>query len=196
MIIRSINLLLFRMYRKFIYCWLLFWIVVIGALFVRDINMEGVAAFKKNFKKNQYHISYLYPLGRTSGTSNAQVIREEPIYFNVYSPLGYDRAIVSMTFDKPPTGWHFGFQTGPGFQYYLEPLQESVTQTIALEIKESHKENNTLRFMLAHPDHTNAIAPIALKEYSVTQIRDTEFSLKEYLFVWKQNIGATYERFF
>jgi len=192
----SIKLFAMKYLNKFHVFWIGFWIVVLCLLFVKDIVPSGKLFYKKSFLKNQFVVTSLFPLGRTTFMERAQRVDDEPIYFSVYTPQKFSQARVTIIFDTPPpSGWSIGYHAGPGFQYKLFPAEEGKReQAFIFDIKDAYYERNRLNFILSNPDITPENA-LTVQSYAVELVREWPFSFIEYLSVWRENLGRFYARF-
>lgn len=174
--------------------WIIFWFLVLLWLLVDDMALSGKLSYQKDFSKNQFEISYLFPLGRTIMTDTGQTITGEPVYFTVYAPQRLDRARITIQFDNLPTGWSIGYQVAPGFNYQLVDFDgNNNTRTIDLNIRGAYYMNNRLRFILSHPDFSSS-KNLTITAFSVKLTREHAFNLGDYFDVWKRNIKYAYQR--
>jgi hypothetical protein len=177
--------------------WIAFWIIALFLLFLKDAGLDGAVRYKKSFSKNQFVITSLFPLGRTTVLERGQRVNEEPVYFSVYAPQKFSQARVTMIFDAPaPSGWSIGYQAGPGFQYVLTPLPEGVTeQEFTFNVSSAHYENNRLRFIVSNPKFSEG-SSLAVRMYAVELLRGIPFSIREYAILWKESIRNAYANVF
>src|SRR3989338_7371062 len=138
----SIKLFAMKYLNKFHVFWIGFWIVVLCLLFVKDIVPSGKLFYKKSFLKNQFVVTSLFPLGRTTFMKRAQRVEDEPVYFSAYAPQKFSQARVTIIFDAPPpSGWSIGYHAGPGFQYALTPLGVGgLEQEFSFDIRNAYYE--------------------------------------------------------
>ena len=192
----SIKLFAVKYLNKFHVFWIGFWIVVSCLLFVKDIVPSGKLFYKKSFLKNQFAITSLFPLGRTTFMERAQRVDDEPVYFSVYAPQSFSKARVNIIFEVPPSiNWRIGYHAGPGFQYKLFPVEEGKReQAFIFDIKDAYYERNRLNFILSNPDIMPENA-ITVQSHAVELVREEPFSFIKYLSVWRENLQIFYARF-
>lgn len=170
------------------YYWIAIWTLVLAYLFYADSIGSNVVMYQKNFARNQFHVSYFFPLGRTQVARDAQIITSEPVYVTAYAPRLYNRAELSFSFDSEPEGWSIGVQTAPGFSYALLPLTPAKDVTIEMPIHASITENNRLRFILAHDGMVES--PLTIRDFSIT-LSEPRYSYSQTV---KDTLGYLYER--
>jgi len=73
-------------------------LVVFSWLIQKDLVLDGQLTIESDLTEKQAMISVLYPEHRTERQNDYFIINNEPIYFNVRSPIEFDRAEVEIEF--------------------------------------------------------------------------------------------------
>lgn len=173
--------------RRYYILWTIFWLGCLVYLFVNDINFSGDKLFVKDFQRNQFTLSYLFPLGRTELSADGQRLVAEPIYFTVYAPREYSLARLTLQTTVPvgsQTNWQIGYQTAPGFNYELLPqMLVKGHNELAVNLSLAYRENNKYRFILVH-NLTATFNPLTINGLAVELKRPKGFLLRDYLEDW------------
>lgn len=176
--------------------WTVAWLAVFAWLIIEDIDLDGSSIYIKDFSKNQFSISYIFPLGRTFIGPNSQTIIAEPVYFTVYAPQRFDRVIVRFTALEPSAGWQIGYQTAPGFHYaLLDGSIESGKNEFIIFSTDAYVEENRFRFIFANNQLTEK-EHLFISSLSVHMARDSSLAVEDYVKSWSRNFKIFFKKWY
>lgn len=138
-------------------------IIIISCLFYfleKNIILSGELNLKSNLQQKTPMFSILYPEHRTQKTNNGFQIIEYPVYFDLRSPIKFDKANISIRLDNAEnTSINLSIKTNKGdwtFDDY--PLYDN--KSILIDLQNSKIENGNLKFMISSPSSTTSIKPL------------------------------------
>lgn len=138
-------------------------IIIISCLFYfveKNIVLSGELNLKSDLQQKTPMFSILYPEHRTQKTNNGFQIIEYPVYFDIRTPIKFDKASVNIGLDNPENASiNLGIKTNKGdwtFDDY--PLYDN--KSILINLQNSKIENGNLKFTISSPSSTTSIKPI------------------------------------
>jgi len=189
---KNIRLKIFRIFL------MLFSFLLIIFLICQDLALSGKIEFQSDFKKFTSAISVLVPEERVD-SSEKNIIRQEPVYFDLYLPRDFEKAIFQFEFDnKDAELIEVGAQT-ENSQWELKPL--NLENLNNLNWTQIHSANSILwqkeekyksieEFLANLPE----INKIAVYNYDLDyDYKLSNYQAKNYLTVIEPQIAGNYQ---
>jgi len=129
-------------------------VAALGFLFWQKAVLGGTVAYATKFNGDSSFIYGPYPIGRVETVNGVLQVKEEPIYFDVYSPQRFQTAVVKLKYKneskltaylgvKLPGEWNF-------FLNELEPAEADWReQEVQFDVSSAWRDDNVMKFILA-----------------------------------------------
>lgn len=88
--------------------WLILLMLLIDWLLWQAIVPLGKMTYQIDFKQQSYAIGRLLPADRVVKDNGYQKLIAEPVYFSLYTPRAFNKAVVTVEFSNPPELVKFG----------------------------------------------------------------------------------------
>lgn len=151
--------------------WLILLILLIGWLSWQAIVPSGKMSYQIDFKQQSYSIGRLLPADRVVEDNGFQRLIAEPVYFTLYTPRSFNKAVVTFTFANPPDLvkfgvahnkelWNYDFKTAYSKSINKLGLDKQVSATLEFDLTGAERINNKYTFMISAPgldSHTSSL---------------------------------------
>jgi len=107
--------------------------LILLGLFWLKIVPNGRVVYSTNFLDDNFFIRKLTPLERVN---NKNTILSDPVYFSLYTPRGYDRALITLEYEDNPVAplLETGVMVGDKkWSYRMAPLQNKLLDNMPSE---------------------------------------------------------------
>lgn len=151
-------------------CRIIYKIIVIAAilyffglfswLLINKIVIGNDVVFSTDFSQPDYFVQGLFPVGRVDkfkmGAAIVERVLYDPVYFDVYSPRHFNKAIVTLQYEKPTSlDVSVGVKLKGGeWSYDLKKLTENNEQAVEFDLRNAELQNNKLQFIISAPKLT------------------------------------------
>ena len=123
-------------------------------LFWQKAVIGGVATYSTRLNGASNFIYGPYPIGRVEKIDGGMNVKDEPVYFDVYSPRQFKTAAVKLTYkNESKLTAYLGVKLPGEWNFYLVELPPSGSgfyeQTIEFDVANAWRVDNVMKFILA-----------------------------------------------
>ena len=127
----------------------LYWLIALGLLIIwllgRAIVPLGKITYQTDFKDQSYFIGKLSPAERVAKATVGQKIIGEPVYFSLFTPRPFNKAVVTLDFSSPSNLIELGVRRDKTlWSYNLKPVYSKFLEELRLDKKTIIEGNNLL----------------------------------------------------
>lgn len=151
-------------------------VAVLGFLFWQKAVPSGTVTYSTTFNEESNFIYGPYPLGRVEKLNGAIQVKDEPIYFDVYSPRQFKTAVVKLKYkNESKLTAYLGVKLPGEWSFYFVELEPSGVdwheQEIRFDMSNAWRENNVVKFIFASSGLGESEKKVLIEEMEVKLIK-------------------------
>src|SRR3989339_483345 len=129
-------------------------VAALGFLFWQKAVVSGTVTYSTRFTGDSNFIYGPYTIGRVEKIDGGMNVKDEPVYFDVYSPRQFKTAAVKLTYkNESKLTAYLGVKLPGEWNFYLVELPPSGSgfyeQTIEFDVANAWRVDNVMKFILA-----------------------------------------------
>lgn len=132
----------------------------------RSLVPLGTISYSTDLTKPSYLFEDLLPIERVS---DKRIIIDEPVYFTVYAPRKFDKAVVTMHFAESTPAFALGVAHNKAeWMYDFKPVAENSRELrLEFDLHLAERRKGRYSFMISNPEIRSQAKKINIEDITV-----------------------------